>query len=122
MAASPSLVVKCTSGAEAPERCAQAFTVASTALAAGASVSLWLTGDAVWFAVPGRAEEFELPHSAPLAELRDAVLDAGLLTVCTQCAARRDLTQEQLLPRVRIAGSASFVDEVLRDGTQALVY
>jgi len=122
MAASPSLVVKCTSGAEAPERCSQAFTVASTALAAGAFVSLWLTGDAVWFAVPGRAEEFELPHSAPLAELRDAVLDAGLLTVCTQCAARRDLTQEKLLPRVRIAGSASFVDEVLRDGTQALVY
>jgi predicted peroxiredoxin len=122
MAASPSLVVKCTSGAEAPERCSQAFTVASTALAAGASVSLWLTGDAVWFAVPGRAEQFELPHSAPLADLRDAVLDGGLLTVCTQCAARRELTQEQLLPRVRIAGSASFVDEVLREGTQALVY
>jgi predicted peroxiredoxin len=122
MTASPSLVVKCTSGAEAPERCAQAFTVASTALAAGASVSMWLTGEAVWFAVPGRAEEFELPHSAPLVDLRDAVLAGGTLTVCTQCAARRDLTQEQLLPGVRIAGSASFVDEVLREGTQALVY
>ena len=122
MTASHSLVVKCTSGAEAPERCSQAFTVSSTALAAGASVSLWLTGEAVWFAVPGRAEEFELPHSAPLAELRDAVLDGGTLTVCTQCAARRDLTQEQLLAGVRIAGSASFVDEVLREGTQALVY
>ncbi|MBN9620577.1 MAG: sulfur reduction protein DsrE, partial [Actinobacteria bacterium] len=31
-----SLVVKCTSGADAPERCSQAFTVAATALAAGA--------------------------------------------------------------------------------------
>jgi predicted peroxiredoxin len=122
MTASPSLVVKCTSGAEAPERCAQAFTVASTALAAGASVSMWLTGESVWFAVPGRAEEFELPHSAPLADLRDAVLDGGTLTVCTQCAARRDLTQEQLLPGVRIAGAASFVDEILREGSQALVY
>jgi predicted peroxiredoxin len=118
----PSLVVKCTSGAEAPERCAQAFTVASTALAAGASVSMWLTGESVWFAVPGRAEEFDLPHSAPLADLRDALLDGGTLTVCTQCAARRDLTQEQLLPGVRIAGAATFVDEVLREGTQALVY
>ena len=122
MTASPSLVVKCTSGAESPERCSQAFTVASTALAAGASVSLWLTGEAVWFAVAGRAEEFELPHSAALAELRDAILAGGQLTVCTQCAARRDLTQDQLLPGVRIAGSASFVDEVLREGTQALVY
>lgn len=122
MTASPSLVIKCTSGAEAPERCSQAFTVAATALAAGASVSLWLTGESVWFAAPGRAEEFDLPHSAPLADLRDALLDGGTLTVCTQCAARRALTQEQLLPGVRIAGSASFVDEVLRDGTQALVY
>lgn len=122
MTASPSLVVKCTSGAEAPERCSQAFTVASTALAAGAEVSLWLTGEAVWFAVAGRAEAFELPHSAPLADLRDAVLADGRLTVCTQCAARRELTQDDLLPGVRIAGSASFVDEVLREGTQALVY
>jgi predicted peroxiredoxin len=117
-----SLVVKCTSGEDAPERCSQAFTVASTALAAGASVSLWLTGEAVWIAVPGRAEAFELPHSAPLADLRDAVLAAGSLTVCTQCAARRDLAQEDLLPGVRIAGAASFVDEVVREGTQALVY
>src|SRR4051812_27976903 len=122
MTASPSLVVKCTSGTEAPERCSQAFTVASTALAAGAAVSLWLTGEAVWFAVAGRAEAFELPHSAPLADLRDAIITGGRLTVCTQCAARRDLTQDQLLSGVRIAGAASFVDEVLREGTQALVY
>lgn len=116
------LVVKCTSGAEAPERCAQAFTVASVALAAGAAVSLWLTGEAVWLAVPGRAEAFELPHSPPLAELRDAVLAGGALTVCTQCAARRELTEADLVPGARIAGSASFVDEVLREGVQALVY
>jgi predicted peroxiredoxin len=116
------LVVKCTCGAEAPERCAQAFTVAAVALAGGADVSLWLTGEAVWFALPGRAEEFELPHSAPLAELRDTVLAGGALTVCTQCAARRELSQDDLLPGVRIAGSATFVDEALRDATQALVY
>ncbi|GAB2472922.1 DsrE family protein [Jatrophihabitans fulvus] len=116
------LVIKCTSGQEAPERCAQAFTVAATALAAGASVSLWLTGDAVWFAVPGRAEAFELPHSAPLADLRDAVLAGGTLTVCTQCAARRDLTAADLLPGAEIRGSASFADEILQPEVQALVY
>jgi predicted peroxiredoxin len=116
------LVVKCTSGGDAPERCAQAFSVAATALAAGASVSLWLTGEAVWLAVPGRAERFELPHSAPLSDLRDAILADGSVTVCTQCAARRGLGEGELLPAVRIAGSASFVDEVLREGAQALVY
>ncbi len=116
------LVLKCTAGDEAPERLSQAFTVASIALAAGSAVSMWLTGDAVWLATPGRAEAFMLPHAAPLADLRDAVLAGGTLTVCTQCAARRDLDQDGLLPGVRIAGSASFVEEALRDNAQALVY
>lgn len=116
------LVVKCTAGQEAPERCAQAFTVAATAAALGAPVSLWLTGDATWLAVPGRAEAFELPHSAPLADLRDTVLAAGTLTVCSQCAARRGIDQAHLVPGARIAGSASFVEEVLRPDVQALVY
>jgi len=122
MAPSHRLVLKCTSGTDAPERCSQAFTVAATALAAGVDISLWLTGEAVWLAVPGRAEEVALPHSAPLGDLRDAVLAGGRMTVCTQCAARRDLTQDELLPGVRIAGSASFVDEILQERTQALVY
>jgi predicted peroxiredoxin len=117
-----SLVVKVTAGADAPERCAQAFTVAAVGVAAGADVSLWLTGEASWFALPGRAESFELPHSAPLAELRDAVLGAGSLTVCTQCAARRDITEADVLPGVRIAGAQTFVAEALAADAQALVY
>jgi predicted peroxiredoxin len=119
---SRSLVVKLTAGDEAPERCAQAFTVSAVAAASGVPVSLWLTGEASWFAVPGRAEGFGLPHSAPLHELRDAVLGAGTLTLCTQCAARRDLGPDDVLPGVRLAGAAVFVSEALEDGAQALVY
>ncbi len=116
------LVVKLTAGAEAAERANQAFTVAATAVAAGAEVSLWLTGEAAWFGVPGRAEELALPHASPLADLRDAVLAGGTLTVCTQCAVRRDLAQDDLLPGVRIAGAATFVEEALAEQAQALVY
>jgi predicted peroxiredoxin len=114
------LVVKCTTAA--PEPAAQAFNVASVAAAAGATVSMWLTGDAVHFATPGRAEREELPHAAPLSELRDMILALGILTVCTQCALRRNLTAADLLPGVRIAGAATFVSEVLAEGAQALVY
>lgn len=117
-----SLVIKVTAGTEAPERCNQAFTVAAAALASGAEVSLWLTGDSAWFAVPGRAEGFSLPHAAPLSDLLSSVLEAGTVTVCTQCAARRELTQEDLLEGVRIAGAPTFVEETLADGAQALVY
>jgi predicted peroxiredoxin len=116
------LIVKVTAGADAPERCAQAFTVAATAVAAGADVSLWLTGESAWFALPGRAATFELPHSAPLEDLLAAVLAAGRVTLCTQCAARREMTEADLIPGVRIAGAAAFVEECLADGVQALVY
>jgi predicted peroxiredoxin len=116
------LVVKTTAGSEDAERCSQAFTVAATALAAGVEVSLWLTGEAAWLAVPGRAEAFDLPHAAPLAELRDAILAGGRLTVCTQCAARRGIAPDDLLEGAQIAGSASFVDEIMQPGVQALVY
>src|SRR4051812_21746409 len=59
------LVIKVTAGADAPERCSQAFTVAAVAVASGVDVSLWLTGEAAWVALPGRAAEVELPHAAP---------------------------------------------------------
>lgn len=115
-------MVKATAGADAPERCSQAFTVAAVGVAAGASVSLWLTGESSWFALPGRAEQFELPEAAPLAELLAAVVAGGQVTLCTQCAARRSITADQVIPGVRIAGAQAFVQEVLADGAQALVY
>jgi predicted peroxiredoxin len=116
------LVVKVTCGTEDPERCNQGFTVAATAVAAGAEVSLWLTGEAAWFGVPGRAENFDLALATPLAELLEAVLEGGQVTVCTQCAARRGITEDEVRPGVRIAGSAVFVEEALRPDAQALVY
>ncbi len=116
------LVVKVTAGQDSPERCAQAFSVAATAVSSGAQVSLWLTGEAAWFALPGRAQTFVLEHSPPLGDLLDAVLAGGTVTLCTQCAARRDIDPDDVLPGVRVAGAAMFTEEVLADGAQALVY
>ncbi|ACY96246.1 MULTISPECIES: DsrE family protein [Thermomonospora] len=117
-----SLVIKATSGADAKERCNQAFTVAAAGVAAGAKVSLWLTGEAAWYALPGRAEEFELPHATPLRDLLEVVLAGGTVTVCSQCAARRDIGPDDVIPGVRIAGAPTFVEEVMAEGAQALVY
>ena len=116
------LVVKVTCGAEDAERCNQAFTVAAAAAAAGADVSLWLTGDAAWFGVPGRAEQFTLDLATPLAELLATVVELGRVSVCTQCAARRGLVEADLRDGVGIAGAAVFAEEVLGEGVQALVY
>jgi predicted peroxiredoxin len=119
---SRSLVVKVTAGKEDPERCNQAFTVAATAASSGVQVSLWLTGEASWFAVPGRCDDLELPHATPLPELLARILAAGSVTICTQCAARREIGEADLAEGIRIAGAATFVAEVLADGVQALVY
>jgi predicted peroxiredoxin len=117
-----SLLIKITCGAEAPERANQAWTVAAMGVAAGASVSVWLTGEAVWFAVPGRQPDLELPYATPVAELIETVRLAGTITVCTQCAARRELAIDDLVESATIQGAASFVEAALANDVQALVY
>jgi predicted peroxiredoxin len=117
-----SLVIKVTAGKDEPERCNQAFTVAAAAVASGVNVSLWLTGESAWFALPGRAADFSLPHAAPLEDLLASVLALGTVTVCGQCAARRNITPEDVIEGVRIAGAATFVSEIMTDDAQALVY
>jgi len=116
------LLIKITCGAEAAERANQAWTVAAMGLTAGASVSVWLTGEAVWFAVPGRQPDLELPYATPVAELIEAVRLGGSITVCTQCAARRELVVQDLVESATIQGAASFVEAALADNVQALVY
>jgi predicted peroxiredoxin len=119
---SRSLVVKVTAGSDDSERCNQALTVAATAVASGLQVSLWLTGEAAWFALPDRAGDVTLPHAAPLAQLLAKVIDEGTVTVCTQCASRRNITADDTIKGIRIAGASTFLAEVMADGTQALVY
>src|ERR1700683_567650 len=119
---SRSLVVKVTAGKDDPERCNQAFTVAATAAARGVPVSLWLTGESAWFALPGRAEDFSLPLAAPLADLLAGVLAAGTITLCRQCGDRREIAPDGVLDGIRISGAATFVAEVTEEGVQALVY
>lgn len=116
------LVVKVTCGDDDAERCNQAFTVAATAVAAGADVSLWLTGEAAWFALPGRAEGFELAGATALSDLLATVLAGGRVTVCSQCAARRGIGPDAVVAGVRVAGAGTFTEEILADGVQALVY
>jgi predicted peroxiredoxin len=117
-----SLIVKLTCGAEAAERANQAWTVAAAGVAAGVTVTVWLTGEGVWFVVPGRQPDLQLPYATPVADLVETVRESGRIVVCTQCAARRELSQSSLLPGVTIAGAASFVEEVLATDARALVY
>ncbi len=83
-----SLVIKITAGKDDPERCNQAFNVAAAATVSGVPVSLWLTGEASWFSLPGRAGDFALPHAPPLADLLATVLAGGARCRCARSARR----------------------------------
>jgi predicted peroxiredoxin len=119
---SRSLVVKVTAGKDDQERCNQGFTVAATAVASGLQVSLWLTGEAAWFALPNRADDVALPHAAPLAQLLAKVLEDGTVTVCSQCASRRGIGPDDTIKGVRVAGASTFLAEIMADSAQAIVY
>jgi len=118
------LALKLTCGADAPERANQGLTVAAAAAAAGARVSLWLTGEGVWCGVEGRQPDLALPHATAVTDLVDVVREAegADVVVCSQCALRRGLAETDLLAGVRIAGAAAFAELVLGDDVQALVY
>ena len=122
MSRTANLVIKLTAGLEAPERVSQAFSVASAALASGVNVSFWLTGDAAYFAVPGKAAEFELPHAANLSDQLAALVSGGRVVLCSQCAVRRNINDGVQIKGIVIEGAASFVEEITRESTQALVY
>jgi predicted peroxiredoxin len=116
------LVIKIASGVEALERCNQGWSVATMAIASGVDVSVWLTGDAVRFAVPGYAEGVTLEGAHSFAVAVRTVLDEATLTACSQCLGRRELTAADLLEGVRIAGAAGFVEEIIAPDAKPLVY
>jgi predicted peroxiredoxin len=122
MSRTSNLVIKLTFGLESPERVSQAFSVASAALASGINVSFWLTGDAAYFALPGKAAEFELPHAAPLADQLNALIAGARVVLCSQCAVRRNINDGDQIKGIVIEGATSFVEEITRESTQALVY
>jgi predicted peroxiredoxin len=102
-----------------PETVATALTVGMTAAAAGAEVGVWLSGPATAFALvdgsPGTTLEYAPDPEQALAAVTS-------VSVCSQCAARRGLTEADLRPGARIAGATTLVEQLLAEGTQALTY
>jgi predicted peroxiredoxin len=91
-------------------------------VASGVPVSLWLTGEGSWLGLPGQADQIRLAYATPLDELLATILQGGTVTVCTQCAARREITEDDVIQGVRIAGAATFIAEVLAEGAKPLIY
>ena len=115
------LVVKATVGPEAPDRCSQAFDAAISGASDGYDVSFWLAGEASWFALPGRAATCRIPGPVSLDAFLSNLIETSRVTLCKHCAARRGITPGAILPNIRMAGAAVFVEECL-ESIKAVVY
>ncbi len=116
------LVIKVTHANDDAERAHIGCNVAATALASGLSVHLFLAAEGVHLARPNEAKQIEVADAPPISDLIDAVYAGGTVTVCTPCATRRGLTQEDFRDGTELAGSARFVELVSAEGATALVY
>ena len=108
------LMVKITCGAEAPERANQAWTVAATALAAGAEVDVFLTGEAVWFAVRDAQPDLGLEHATPVADLVAPLVELGAVGSARSAPPAAGSPRPTSSPGCTIAGAATFVERVLQ--------
>ena len=116
------LVVKVTCGAEEPERCAQAFTVAATAVASGVDGVAVAHRRGVVVRAAGTGGRLALGARRRWPSCWTRCWPAGRVTRVHPVRGRRGITADDLLPGVRIAGAATFVAEVTADDAQALVY
>lgn len=70
---------------------------------------------------PGRGAS-PSPTALRCTSLRDGLLAEATVTVCGQCAARREIGPDDLLEGATIRGAAAYVEEILRPDAQAIVY
>lgn len=116
------LIVRITHGPADAERAVQGLIVASTAVAAGVAVEVWLTNDAVSLAVPGTVEELTLPHAPPPIELWTQIAAGATVYACTPCLARREIAPETLRDAVQPAGAGALVASVAEDDVRELSF
>jgi predicted peroxiredoxin len=116
------LVIKVTNALNDPERAHLGCNVAAVALASGLQVHLFLAVEGVQLARPEVAEQLKVPDAPPITDLLDAIYAGGTVTVCTPCAIRRDLGEDDFRGGTIMAGSAQFVALLSADDTTGLVY
>lgn len=112
--------INLTRGPEDPDRATIAFVVANAALAKGKTTLVFVSNDAVRFAVPGGAEGIHAEGFPPLSELVGIFSEGGgRLLVCAPCAKVRGLADAELIAGAGLGGGAGLVDFLTEAGAVA---
>lgn len=104
-----------------PDRTAAPLVIATSALAAGADVLVWVTHEAVQLAKNGAADGIQPASFPALTELLDKFREAGgRIGVCPPCGKTHGVTESNMAPNAGWMGAAALLAEM--QGRQTLSF
>ncbi|MBA3743840.1 DsrE family protein [Sporichthya sp.] len=117
-----SILVSLASSHDNTDRATVAMVVAGAAAASGQDTTVFLSADGAWLGKTGEAEKIHEEGFAALADLITGYVEAGgKVIVCSPCANKRGITEEDLIKGAVIAGGAAVI-ALMADGAQTISY
>lgn len=116
------LVINLTHSTDDVDRASVAVVVAGASVASGQDTKVFLSSEGVNLAKKGVAEELHEEGFAPMAELIGSYVEAGGgLLVCSPCAKKRGIGDDDLIAGATVVGGATLV-ALLADGAASLSF
>ncbi|MGA8208846.1 MAG: DsrE family protein [Nocardioidaceae bacterium] len=116
------LVINLTRSVDDPDRSSVAMVVAGASVASEQVTTVFLSSEGTRLAAKGVAEELHEEGFAPMAELVSSFVEAGgRFLVCSPCAKKRGIGEDDLIEGASIVGGASLV-ALLADGASSLSF
>jgi len=116
------LVINLTHSLDDSDRTSVAMVVAGASVASSQTTTVFLSSEGTRLAQKGVADELREDGFAPMSELVSSYVDAGgTFLVCSPCAKKRGIGEDDLIAGASIVGGASLV-ALLADGAGSLSF
>jgi predicted peroxiredoxin len=117
-----SILISITHADDDADKATVGFVVASAAAASAQDTTVFLSSNGAYLGKKGEAGKIHEEGFAPLAELLDGYLEAGgKLLVCSPCAKKRGIGEDDLVEGAQIVGGGTVV-EIMARGAATLTY
>lgn len=116
------LVINLTRSTDDPDRSSVAMVVAGASVAADQPTTVFLSSEGTMLAMKGVADDLHEEGFAPMSDLVSSYVEAGgRFLVCSPCAKKRGIGEEDLIGGASIVGGATLV-ALLADGASSLSF
>lgn len=116
------LVINLTHSIDDLDRSSVAMVVAGASVASDQETTVFLSSEGTRLAAKGVADDMHEDGFAPMSDLVSSFVAAGgSFLVCSPCAKKRDIGEDQLIDGASIVGGATLV-ALLADGAASLSF